>query len=313
MKATFFSASAALAAAVLAISSTTASADVQGRPSGLARRHHGKVARAVAEESHMLEKRAFKGKATWYGVHAGDMGACGTHLNADDYFVALNQGQYGNLNQQSSYCGKKITITNGIKTTQATILDACPKGVQCHWGALDMSRSLFSFFNDFGVGVFDITWWISGEGGDNSGSSSSSSSSDNGSSSSSSSNNDNSNDNSNNDASAAEQAAQDKAAKQRAAAKKEAATKKKKAEEKKAKEEAAKKKKEEAAKKKKAAAKKAKAEAAKKAEEKVREAQNQNIAAFGEIMQQLNAMVENAVDNGSSSSADAATTATTSA
>lgn len=311
MKSTFFSASAVFAAAVLAVSSSV-SADVEGRPSGLARRHHAKVARAVTGETHTLEKRAFHGKATWYGVHAGDMGACGTHLNADDYFVALNQGQYGNLNQQSSYCGKKITITNGIKTTQATILDACPKGEQCHWGALDMSRSLFSFFNDFGVGVFDITWWISGEGG-NDDSSSSSSKSDNNS------NDDSSNDDSsnNNDASEAEQAASEKAAKQRAAAKKEAAAKKAKAAAAKKAAEEKKQKKEEAAKKKKEAAKKAKKEAEKKAQDKIREAQNQNIAAFGEIMQQLNAMVENAVDSGSSDSAsttaDDTTTTTTSA
>lgn len=312
MKSTFFSASAVFAAAVLAVSSSV-SADVEGRPSGLARRHHAKVARAVTGETHTLEKRAFHGKATWYGVHAGDMGACGTHLNADDYFVALNQGQYGNLNQQSSYCGKKITITNGIKTTQATILDACPKGEQCHWGALDMSRSLFSFFNDFGVGVFDITWWISGEGGNDSSSSSSSSKSDNNS------NDDSSNDDSsnNNDASEAEQAASEKAAKQRAAAKKEAAAKKAKAAAAKKAAEEKKQKKEEAAKKKKEAAKKAKKEAEKKAQDKIREAQNQNIAAFGEIMQQLNAMVENAVDSGSSDSAsttaDDTTTTTTSA
>lgn len=137
-----------VATVAVALFASQAEASDMVRPTP-ARRHHAKVA-------HQLSKRSFSGKATWYGVNPGDMGACGTHLDADDFFVALNQGQYGSLNAQSSYCGKTITITNGKKTAQAKILDACPKGVQCHWGALDMSRSLFSYFNDFGVGVFDI-------------------------------------------------------------------------------------------------------------------------------------------------------------
>lgn len=78
-------------------------------------------------------------------------------LNANDFTVALNEVQYGNLNSVSSYCDKTITISNGVKSTQAKITDACPTGEQCHYGALDMSKSLFEFFNPTSVGVFPIT------------------------------------------------------------------------------------------------------------------------------------------------------------
>jgi hypothetical protein len=95
--------------------------------------------------------------STWYSFGKGALGACGQGLDPNDYVVALNEGQYGSLNAQSSHCGKTITISNGVKTAKARIMDACPKGIQCHWGALDMSQSLFTFFNPLGVGVFNIT------------------------------------------------------------------------------------------------------------------------------------------------------------
>ncbi|PWN37963.1 uncharacterized protein FA14DRAFT_118922, partial [Meira miltonrushii] len=107
-----------------------------------------------------LEKRGiFSGQATWYGWSPSSMGACGGKLPQNGYYVALNAPQYGNLNAQSPMCNKQITITDGTKTTQATILDACPgDGSTCKWGSLDMSRPLFSYFNDFGLGVFNIRW-----------------------------------------------------------------------------------------------------------------------------------------------------------
>jgi len=140
----------ATVAAVLAIG-----ADASVQDQGMMRRHHSKVARDgnIAQ----IQKRSFSGLATFYGMSSGDQGACGDMLNENEHTVALNQVQYGDLNSQSSYCGKTITISNGVKTTTARITDACPTGVQCHFGALDMSKSLFTFFNPTSVGVFDIT------------------------------------------------------------------------------------------------------------------------------------------------------------
>jgi hypothetical protein len=280
----------ASAAILLAVGSVDAASQ-----NGMVRRHHSKMA-ARSVETHSLQKRSFSGKATYYGMSSGDQGACGNMLNSDEFTVALNEVQYGNLNARSSYCGKTITISNGVKTTQAKITDACPTGVQCHFGALDMSTSLFQFFEPMSVGVFDITWWISGEGGGSSGGSSNSASS---SSSSSSSNDDSSSSSSSSSSSAAASASsahsemvQKKKDAATAAAKK-AAKEKKKAAEKAAEKKAAEKKKAEALKKKKAAEKKKKEE---EKAAKIAGAQQENIASFGEIMQSLNNLVEDAVD-----------------
>lgn len=79
-------------------------------------------------------------------------------MSPDEHVVALNQPMFGNLNAVSSYCGKTITISAGGKSTTARITDACPESAQtCHYGSLDMSKGLFQYFNDLGVGTFPIT------------------------------------------------------------------------------------------------------------------------------------------------------------
>lgn len=157
MKSTIFTTLAA--SLVLALTLGTASSEASLEAGAPARRHHVKAARA-------LEKRSFKGKATFYHVATGNAGACGQMLSPDEHVVALNQPQFGDLNQQSSWCGKTITISNGIKQTTARVMDACPTSYgpdgQCSHGGLDMSTSLFQFFNPLGVGVFPITWWEGG-------------------------------------------------------------------------------------------------------------------------------------------------------
>ncbi|PWN93603.1 hypothetical protein FA10DRAFT_264235 [Acaromyces ingoldii] len=157
MKSTIFTTLAA--SLVLALTLGAASSEASLEAGAPARRHHVKAARA-------LEKRSFKGKATFYHVATGNAGACGQMLSPDEHVVALNQPQFGDLNQQSSWCGKTITISNGIKQTTARVMDACPTSYgpdgQCSHGGLDMSTSLFQFFNPLGVGVFPITWWEGG-------------------------------------------------------------------------------------------------------------------------------------------------------
>ncbi|EPQ32306.1 uncharacterized protein PFL1_00502 [Pseudozyma flocculosa PF-1] len=130
-------------------------------PSNL-RRHHQK------REMQHLVKRAYNGDATWYDVETGNAGACGQMLKESDFVVAINQPQYGSLNQKSSWCGKTITISANGKSTQARVADACPTGGgNCGFGSLDMSKSLFQFFNPLGVGKFSITWTEGGGGGGN--------------------------------------------------------------------------------------------------------------------------------------------------
>lgn len=82
---------------------------------------------------------SYSGRATYYQVGEG---ACGGVSSPNEHVVALNQAMYGDSSQQSSWCNKKISITNPKthKTVDAAIVDDCPT---CPHGALDLSQSLF--------------------------------------------------------------------------------------------------------------------------------------------------------------------------
>ncbi|KAK0556274.1 hypothetical protein OC844_005893 [Tilletia horrida] len=113
------------------------------------------------------------GKGTWFNVAENEVD-CGGYYKPSDFVVALNQGQYGNLDARSPYCDQYISITSNGKTATAKIVDACPESPDaCHWGALDMSTGLFQFFAGLDVGVIDIQWHLLGDDHDNSGSGSS--------------------------------------------------------------------------------------------------------------------------------------------
>lgn len=119
----------------------------------------------ASEEEHQphyvnLQKR-FNGRATFYNNEVSE-GACGGYSSNDDNVVALNVAQYGNPNQVSSWCGKKITISYGGTTQTATVVDCCPS---CPYGGLDMSPGLFGAFTSMGTGVFQMTWSSGGSSG----------------------------------------------------------------------------------------------------------------------------------------------------
>ena len=61
---------------------------------------------------------SFAGCASWFDP---DMGACGKKNGPGDFIVALDAAQF-NL----GWCGKKIEISFGGKSTAATIVDECP-------------------------------------------------------------------------------------------------------------------------------------------------------------------------------------------
>lgn len=120
------------------------------------------------ESTHSMVKRsAFFGTATWYDVETWEAGACGQWIDNSMHIVALNEPMYGDLNSVSDWCGRHIMIANGLKTARAVIMDACPETKQCHYGALDMSMSLFQEFHDLTLGVFPIAWWTIDDSSDN--------------------------------------------------------------------------------------------------------------------------------------------------
>ncbi|KAK0525796.1 hypothetical protein OC842_005395 [Tilletia horrida] len=107
--------------------------------------------------------RRYTGRATWYGVGV-TMGACGKWTTPDTRAVALNIALYGNPNAQSGWCGKKLRITAGGRTSIATVVDCCPT---CPGnGDLDMSKILFQDFEGLDAGIFQMSWsWVGADGG----------------------------------------------------------------------------------------------------------------------------------------------------
>ncbi|GAA5836813.1 hypothetical protein JCM5353_000458 [Sporobolomyces roseus] len=154
-----------LVGAVASIS-TSVSAHSPHSDSSIHRRFHHKqlaslqaetTALAVRGESdenkHELMKRGnFNGRATFFDP---GLGACGTYSSGNDFMVAMNQAQYGDLGAVSPWCFQTITISYGGKTAQAQVLDACPG---CPYGGLDMSPALFRHFADESVGVIYMEW-----------------------------------------------------------------------------------------------------------------------------------------------------------
>ncbi|KAG9046377.1 hypothetical protein FS837_004553 [Tulasnella sp. UAMH 9824] len=122
---------------------------------------HGLVKKAHhAVAVHQHQKR-FNGRATWYDV---GLGACGDYNGPSDYIVALNSHQLDTSVYPPVQCGRKVRITYEGKSAVATVKDECPG---CPFGALDMSKGLFTHFTGLGTGVFYMDWeWTDGSGGD---------------------------------------------------------------------------------------------------------------------------------------------------
>lgn len=117
-----------------------------GRPAGqraVGRSHMHRVQAQArdsgSDDSGSGSGGSYSGRATYYQVGEG---ACGSTNSPNEHVVALNQAMYGDSSQESSWCNKKISITNPKthKTVDAAIVDDCPT---CPHGALDMSQSLF--------------------------------------------------------------------------------------------------------------------------------------------------------------------------
>ncbi|ORY83498.1 RlpA-like double-psi beta-barrel-protein domain-containing protein-containing protein [Leucosporidium creatinivorum] len=99
----------------------------------------------------------FTGQATFFYQY-GVAGACG-NVNADSTpLVALDWRLYGNLNQESQYCGRSLTITNtdNGKSVVAIVADACPSCASQY--SLDLSTGAFDAIGDQDTGVLPISW-----------------------------------------------------------------------------------------------------------------------------------------------------------
>lgn len=118
-------------------------------------------AAALVSAAPAKRKDSYSGTATWYTpkTEGGDKGACGGEKIGDDSeIVALNQPQYGDMSEDSDWCGKEIEITGPKGTTTATIMDACP---ECSEGDLDLTPVIFKrVVGDKDQGVADITWRV---------------------------------------------------------------------------------------------------------------------------------------------------------
>ncbi|KAI8337542.1 RlpA-like double-psi beta-barrel-protein domain-containing protein-containing protein, partial [Chlamydoabsidia padenii] len=101
----------------------------------------------------------YAGKATFFlpASEGGPTGSCGPHEDNDSLIVALNLHQYGDENAKSEWCFKKVLITHGEKSTEATITDACPG---CQEKSLDLTPAVFNKLADPEEGVIDIHWCV---------------------------------------------------------------------------------------------------------------------------------------------------------
>ncbi|KAH8980833.1 RlpA-like double-psi beta-barrel-protein domain-containing protein-containing protein [Lactarius hatsudake] len=124
---------------------------------GNARRHNGLAHRARGD---ILDKRDFSARLTFYDIDVG-ITACGGTYPASAFVVALNSAMFGS-GYPGPHCGASIVITVNGKTATATIVDECPG---CPYGGLDLTRGLFGFFADLGVGVLQGSWHYAGDGG----------------------------------------------------------------------------------------------------------------------------------------------------
>ncbi|KAL7412180.1 hypothetical protein BDY24DRAFT_416366 [Mrakia frigida] len=152
-------ASTSTAFTLLALASSTF-ASGHGQDSRRARHKGAAASKRNAAKTNNLAKRE-SGRMTYFGP-----GACGIVHQNSEWTVALNGEQLRSFGggYPPAACGKQITITYGGKTATATVQDECPSQY-CSWGQLDLSPSLFTFFEPESTGVFTAEWYF-GAGSD---------------------------------------------------------------------------------------------------------------------------------------------------
>ncbi|KAI0374699.1 hypothetical protein BV20DRAFT_385587 [Pilatotrama ljubarskyi] len=99
------------------------------------RRHAAVNVLARNASSFQLQKRFEGSRFTFFPV---GQNACGSFDHDSDFIVALNTHQWDG----GSHCYEKITVDYQGKSTGAMITDEC---MECPYGAIDLSPSLFSY------------------------------------------------------------------------------------------------------------------------------------------------------------------------
>jgi hypothetical protein len=97
------------------------------------------------------------GFATFY-EQEGKAGACGDMHSDDDFIAALDFRRYGNVDQKSDTCGKRVHIVNNNngKSVDVVVADACPtcENENC----IDLSHAAFNSIATPEEGMVPITW-----------------------------------------------------------------------------------------------------------------------------------------------------------
>lgn len=99
----------------------------------------------------------YTGDMTYYDV---GLGSCGWTSSPSDSVVALSHLYMDNPANPNNnpLCGRTISISYGGKQTQAEVVDTCEG---CSIESIDMSDSLFEYFEDLSVGrVSGVEWWF---------------------------------------------------------------------------------------------------------------------------------------------------------
>ncbi|KAI8332044.1 RlpA-like double-psi beta-barrel-protein domain-containing protein-containing protein, partial [Chlamydoabsidia padenii] len=85
-----------------------------------------------------------------------NQGACGEWNDDNDLIAALGEELYGDMDEESKLCGKKILI-QGPKGNDVTVTvrDACPP---CDASHIDLSPAAFAKLGAFDTGVLKVKW-----------------------------------------------------------------------------------------------------------------------------------------------------------
>jgi hypothetical protein len=83
----------------------------------------------------------------------GDSGVDGESVHV----VALPHEMMGTQSNGNPYCGKKVTITRGDKSCEATVMDKC---MGCTGESIDLSRAAFRALASEDEGRVDGIKWV---------------------------------------------------------------------------------------------------------------------------------------------------------
>lgn len=91
------------------------------------------------------------GKATYYTLSSGGIGNCSLSAPADNLYVAVSPGEYGDGNE----CGSYLQVQGPKGSIQVKVIDKCPG---CAAGHVDLSKTAFEDIGDLSQGIIPISY-----------------------------------------------------------------------------------------------------------------------------------------------------------